>query len=246
MPAATTTGSNIGATREFGEPFITANIGGHSVWWTWTAPASGSVTIDTSGSSFDTLLGVFTGGSVSTLTPVAANDDASNSTLTSSVTFTAVAGTKYAIAVDGYNGASGIINLHLAQIGAPSNDNLLTPKLLTGNMITTTGTNVGATRDPAQPLIAGNAGGASIWYKWTATMSSTVSLTTLGSNFDTLLGVMTQSVPGVLHLTASNDDANPLTLTSAVNFSAVAGTTYYFMVDGYNGATGNVVLNLKA
>jgi len=32
--------------------------GGKSVWWTWMAPSSGSVQIDTIGSSFDTTLGL--------------------------------------------------------------------------------------------------------------------------------------------------------------------------------------------
>ena len=45
---------------------------------------------------------------------------------------------------------------------------------------------------------------------------------------------------------ASNDDV-PGTIggPSAVTFTAVAGTTYYIAVDGYNGATGNLVLNLS-
>ena len=40
-----------------------------------THPTSGTVTIDTLGSTFDTLLGVSTGSSVSALTQIAANDD---------------------------------------------------------------------------------------------------------------------------------------------------------------------------
>src|SRR5690349_3884170 len=56
---------NSGATKEPGEPRHAGNnLGGHSVWWTWTAPESAPVTIDTIGSTFDTLLGVYTGTSV--------------------------------------------------------------------------------------------------------------------------------------------------------------------------------------
>src|SRR5438094_1117953 len=71
----TVTGSNVGATKETGEPYHAGNIGGKSVWWMWTAPSAVSVTINTSGSSFDTLLAVYTGASVSSLTTVASNDD---------------------------------------------------------------------------------------------------------------------------------------------------------------------------
>src|SRR5205823_11949611 len=111
---ATITGSNVGANKESGEPVHAGNSGGKSVWWTWTATAAGTVTIDTLGSSFDTLLAVYTGSSVSGLTLVKANDDsAAGGTLTSKVSFTVTAGTTYRIAVDGYGGVSGNISLNL-------------------------------------------------------------------------------------------------------------------------------------
>ena len=53
--------SNLGATRETGEPVIANNPGGASLWWQWTAPSSGSVTLATTGSSYPTLVGVYTG-----------------------------------------------------------------------------------------------------------------------------------------------------------------------------------------
>jgi hypothetical protein len=99
------TGSNADATKEYGEPKITSNRGGRSVWFTWTAPWSGTATLDTFGSSFNTLLGVFTGDSVTTLTRVAGNDNYGG--YQSRVGFSAVAGTTYRIAVDGYYGAFG-------------------------------------------------------------------------------------------------------------------------------------------
>ncbi|MHB8471132.1 MAG: PPC domain-containing protein, partial [Gaiellaceae bacterium] len=99
-------GSNVGATKEPGEPALAGNSGGASIWFSWTAPAAGSTTVDTSGSGFDTLLGVYTGSSVSALGLVASNDDVSGSNHTSAVSFTAAAGTTYMIAVDGYNGPS--------------------------------------------------------------------------------------------------------------------------------------------
>lgn len=68
-------GSNVGATKETGEPNHSGTAGGASVWFRWTAPAGGPVTIATAGSTFDTLLAVYTGATVSGLTPVASNDD---------------------------------------------------------------------------------------------------------------------------------------------------------------------------
>lgn len=111
------TGSNAGATKETGEPQHAGSAGGKSVWWTWTAAAAGTVTIDTFGSVFDTLLGVYTGTSVNALTAVASNDDAPG-VYQSSLSFTAVAGRTYQIAVDGWGGQSGAITLHLTAAAA--------------------------------------------------------------------------------------------------------------------------------
>lgn len=106
--AATNT---IGATKQSGEPNHAGNTGGHSVWYRWTAPATGTWSLDTIGSSFTTLLAVYTGNSVSSLSLKANNLVAG--TLTNALTFNATAGTVYQIAVDGYNGASGNLTLHL-------------------------------------------------------------------------------------------------------------------------------------
>ena len=113
--------TNIGATKQAGEPNHAGNRGGASVWYRWKAPRTGVVTIGTLGSSIDTLLGVYRGGAVNGLTKVAANDDISSKQPQSRVSFTAHAGTTYRIAVDGYNlddgaGADrGRVALHLSE-----------------------------------------------------------------------------------------------------------------------------------
>ena len=53
-------GSNMLATRELGEPAV-AEGGGGSVWYRYRTNTRQRVTLDTSNSSFDTVLGVFTG-----------------------------------------------------------------------------------------------------------------------------------------------------------------------------------------
>src|SRR5689334_5021671 len=67
--------SNEGATGEPGEPQHAGSTGGSSLWWTWTAPESGTFSASTAGSSFDTLLAVYLGSSLSNLMAVASNDD---------------------------------------------------------------------------------------------------------------------------------------------------------------------------
>jgi hypothetical protein len=110
------TGSNENATKEAGEPNHAGNPGGKSLWWSWTAPDSGNVTISTTGSSFDTLLAVYTGDSLGGLTLVAGNDDIATGNQQSAVTFAAVSNATYAVAVDGFNN-NGTISAGTIQLG---------------------------------------------------------------------------------------------------------------------------------
>ena len=107
--SGTATGHNFSANKYWEEePYPGDNPGGSNVWWSWTAPTTGTITFDTAGSDFDTLLGAYrwTGDYGSRFIRVAENDDAGGAT-TSRITFTAQAGTTYWIAVDGFNdGAS--------------------------------------------------------------------------------------------------------------------------------------------
>ena len=112
-----TTGSNIGATAEPEEPSQNGPI--NSVWWTWTAPATETVTFDTIGSNFDTWLSVFTGSAVNNLSLIGFDDDTGGN-LTSKLTRNVTAGTTYQIAVDGYGGNIGQIQLRVAPTPAGS------------------------------------------------------------------------------------------------------------------------------
>jgi hypothetical protein len=109
--SGTVTGTTVNATKEPGEPNHAGNAGGHSIWYRWTPTSTGWITISTGGSSFDTLLAVYVGSSVSSLSLVAQNDDASSSTRSSRVQFKARAWTTYWIAIDGWAGASGSVTL---------------------------------------------------------------------------------------------------------------------------------------
>ena len=121
----TVAGSNVGADKENNEPRHGERNGGASVWITWQAPASGPAVVDTIGSSFDTLLGVYTGTAVNALATIASNNDISGQIMQSRVTFNAVAGTLYRIAVDGRFAETGNIQLHF---GLP---NLTVPPSIT-------------------------------------------------------------------------------------------------------------------
>src|SRR5207253_1272644 len=64
------------ASKESGEPNHAGEIGGKSVWFLWRAPAVGGIaTFDTIGSTFDTLLAVYTGTDFSNLVERTSDDD---------------------------------------------------------------------------------------------------------------------------------------------------------------------------
>ena len=93
------------ATSDPTDPAITCGCGsnGASVWYRFTAPTSEPVTIDTFGSSYDTILSVFS-GACGSLTPVAPCNDDSDGTLQSKVSFTTTAGVTYLIEVTSFCG----------------------------------------------------------------------------------------------------------------------------------------------
>ena len=316
-------GSNAGATRESGEPIHAGNVGGRSIWFRWIAPSNMTVRFTTLGSAFDTLLAVYTGNSVSALSPVAANDDADSLT-TSSVAWVAISGTTYFIAIDGRNAgvgaetANGVATLAWAATtlqpaltsfsplaGVAGSTVTLTganftgvtavqfnginatfsvtnattitatvPSAATNGPITirsaggvavsavaftvnsalgndmfvnaqviTTGTgsissyNTGATKEVGEPSHAGNTGGKSVWFNWTAPASGIVEFHTDNNSFDTLLAVYTGSAVGSLSVISSNDDALANN-ASQVSFTASVGVVYRIAVDGYSGAAG--------
>ena len=335
-----------GATAESGEPAHAGNPATASVWWTWIAPDSGPVVIDTFGSDFDTSLAVYAGDQLTALVPVAANDDAPNLP-TSVVAFSAEQGTHYRIAVDGYLGATGAVRLrvrmpvrpaapvivrqpvslivpeattdvvgfsvaatgslplkfHWQRAGldlpAGTNANLvLTPfsaalagdyrviisnpyGSVTSSVVVLTalaetghdrfadrvvipGTsfaggahNLGATTEAGEPVHAGAASGASLWWAWTAPNSGLVRVDTAGSTnsagsvLDTVLAVYTGSGLEALVPVAANDDQRfGGVVSSEVHFRATAGVTYLVAAAGRTPtdgipATGFIALNLK-
>jgi hypothetical protein len=97
-------GFNWNATKEAGEPAHGGDQGGASVWYSWTAPASGKASVVVASSTFSSqlgthdrgLLGVYAGSSLGGLTAVGSPGFSAQE-----VKLDAVAGTTYKIAVDG-------------------------------------------------------------------------------------------------------------------------------------------------
>jgi uncharacterized repeat protein (TIGR01451 family) len=132
-------GATASATGQTGEPgAFPAGSPLNTIWYAWTAPASGTVTFETCSATqtlHDTVVAAYTGTAVNTLTQIIQNDDttgcaaSTGGNLGSRITFPVVAGTRYHIQVDGYNNITGDFRLgwslaaftiSKAQIGAPN------------------------------------------------------------------------------------------------------------------------------
>ena len=110
--SGTVAGSNPDTGAESGEQANASESAPiQSVWFSWTAPSTGTATFDTCTSGFDTTLAAYTGSSVGALTKLAANDDGCTAGTGSLVKFAATSGTTYRIAVDGAGAATGTFSI---------------------------------------------------------------------------------------------------------------------------------------
>lgn len=137
--------------------------------------------------------------------------------------------------------ALGALQTLAPPIPPPANNNIADAQLITGDSGSTPGSNQNANKEPNEPNHAGATGGASVWYRWTPAGPGSCRITTLGSSFDTVLGVYTWNGT-TFNLVAQNDDTGSAR-TSTVVFDTPGNTTYYIAVDGYGGATGSITLD---
>lgn len=97
-------------------PSICGAVGGAPYWFAYQAPTNGTMTVDTSGSSFNTLLGAFTyfGAftNYSDLVQVACDITNGPNGFPSKIEFETATGQNYFIVVDGVSGARGIAHIN--------------------------------------------------------------------------------------------------------------------------------------
>jgi hypothetical protein len=128
-------GTNAEATNEPGEPDHAGSPATASVWYSWTASTTEPIQIDTCGppTDFDTVLAVYTGTAVDSLTEVASDDDSCGAA--SRVVFNATAGTTYKIAIDTFFGLTGNFALRVGQPPPPpANDDFANAQTLSGSL----------------------------------------------------------------------------------------------------------------
>jgi hypothetical protein len=242
--------TNVGATRKEGEPFLVFGAG-HTIWYEWEATSAGFVTVGTCGTTdFRAQAGVFTGTAVNALTEVANSAFTGGPGCSSGeggqATFRAVEGTTYEIVVDGDGFylpewpkpvTEGAVTLQIEATPVPPNDAFANAAAVNGRIEeepgeppfyfgTATGYNWGATKELGEPEHAGDPGGASVWYEWTAPATGFARLSAQGNGFKTLLTIYAGDALDALTPLASGE------FLGIEGVSVTAGTTYRIAVDG--------------
>ena len=118
---------------------------------------------------------------------------------------------------------------------APTNDNFANAETLSGIRVVVERSNVGASKEANEPNHVNNPGGRSVWFRWTAPESGTMTFGTnrTGTNLNTLLQIYVGSELTALSSRGSNNDiSSPENVKSVVRTNVVQGTTYSIVVDG--------------
>jgi hypothetical protein len=215
--------NNQHATKQDSEPDHAGNVGGHSLWYQFTPAVSGfyEVTLNIltggqpSGGGIDgdlyNLMAVYSGTEFANLVEIAdsfAEVQGSLNAYFTTIQFPAVAGTTYKIAMDSakygvvLHFSTGTIEVTPVPL---ANDDFANAETIAAGQ-TKTEQIAFATKESGEPDHADNAGGHSVWYKFTAANTHTFRFNTSTSEIPTLLAVYTGSAVGSLTEIGSDSD----------------------------------------
>lgn len=218
---------------------------GHTVWYQFTATSALTLKLTTKDSDFDTVMAVWKNVST-TPQQIACNDDiVTGSKVQSQIFLSATAGQTYYIQIGGYDIDAGYMKFELTEGGA--NDSRAGATLINSlpysdDVNTEDST---ASSDDPQPSCNPDPVEHSVWYRYTPAQNVTIQVTTSGSDFDTVVSIWADN--GSLSEVACNDDVSFFNLSSIVQASLTANTTYYFMISGAaSGYSGNLHLEITA
>ncbi len=215
-----------------------------NVWYCYTASCSGEVTVSLLGSTYDTMLAIYSecGCDLKSESLLVCNDDAEG-TYQSQATFAAVAGGRYLIEVGGYGSQTGqgVLNISCeGTSGSTSNDDCQNARDI-GEVKDLAFDTTDATFDgPGRCMTSPN-----IWYRYTATSTGQATISLCGSAFDTMLAVYKGQTcyPSANSLMGCNDDA--CDRQSELTVDVIAGSVYLIEVGGYSNLTGHGILNVS-
>jgi hypothetical protein len=210
------------------------------VVYSLTLGACTNVTVSTCGSSFDTGLGVRTGGTCPGTTQVGCNDDFASCGTGSQLAFQAAAGTTYWIIVHGYAANSGTFALSVTGTACSGGGN---SDVCPGLAISALPYNATGTTATAANNYSNCVGATSRDRVYTLNLTTcrNVTVSLCGTTtYDAAVGVRSGGTCPGTSLVVCNDDfcGNK----PQVSFTAQANTNYYIIVHGYSTRSGNYAM----
>jgi Ca2+-binding RTX toxin-like protein len=128
-------------------------------------------------------------------------------------------------------------------LAAPANDNFAARTTIPSLPYEDSQNTADATNEPSEPASPCGRVDKTVWYQFTPPTDVVLRADTLGSDYDTILGVWSGSDVASLAPVACSDDA--VNVQSIAVFSALGGTTYLFQVGGYAHAGGALQFRVR-
>lgn len=223
--------TNVNATTETGEPVI----GGYeglgpfkSIWFKFHTTTAGRTLVSVPDSEFIVTMGVFTGSSVGGLTQVASTFDGPTG-----IRFRTEAGGTYYIGVGSYNeDDEGAFTLSLDDItGTVDDSDSFGAAEDLGSEVSgaISHDDTYATLEAGEPQPGAQSVLGSLWAKWTAPETGTLSLNTAGGTHDTVLAIYTSGGASLSDLIEvdSNDDSETDFTSELIDVPVTSGVIYY-------------------
>jgi hypothetical protein len=213
-----------------------------TAWFRIVPAFTGTIQINTIGSSYDTVLSAYPAASPTQSSELACNDDINRFTLTSAITLSVTAGQSYLLEVASYGNvnAGGTLVLTISSNDFSSGATPVGTLPFSTTQDTTNATS--SAGDPAHSC-TGQADGKTVWFQYTATFSGNLMIDTEGSAYDTVLSVYRANSSTEL---ACNDDTDA-DLQSALGVQVTSGQTYWIEVSAWGQNSGGaMVLNINA
>lgn len=238
------------ATTEVDEPSASGN---NTFWWSYTASATGRLTITTQGSSVSSpQVAVYMGATLQSLRLV--SSASAYGTGVVSIGFPVTGGVDYKISFGSYNNGTGnqVLNVSLdktddvASLNLPNkvtmaNDNFAGRVALVGDTVSGLAYNASGTIEIDEPPASGN---NTFWWSYTPSANGRLTIITQGSTVSSpqvavYLGSSLQSLKQVAGASAYG------TGVASTSFPVTAGTDYKISFGSYNNGTGIETLNLS-
>jgi hypothetical protein len=227
---------------------------GKTLWYRITPAQNMTLTAATAGSStgFDTVIVLYQGTSLAGLARVACDDDSAVYPLDGGASRLAAVsltgGLTYYLQVGGYQGSTGSASSGTLALTIGSIDTFATPGVISKLPFNVAGLDTSqASTQTGEPVTLSGAActtgfiGKTVWFKYTAPSTTTITIDTAGSNFDTVLRVMQGASLATLSQVGCDDDGIPTTRQSRLTaFAVTAGQTYYLQVGGWTATNGGL------